>query len=388
MASIKVAGAAGVAAFCVAGCGVNAAVLTRGVTGAASSPSATPAPTVAPQPAPAYIAVRIAGSHGQEQLEILSTRGAVVAATPLTSTEPWSATTGPAGVFWIDNGTVRELTTTASVLTVASVPATVTAMVVSPDGGAYAYATSTAIGTSGSVFDNRIYAQRFGAGAHLVVDRVSDLSQPAADAPPSWAYYLINWTDNGILLARVPQGGCGCGPFDMQMQSSNTALINPFTAATTAVTDDAACPLSGLGAHAETACFAVSNQSGGATQLRVMHAGSVIQRFGMSGQSVAGDAVFAGDASSVAYLTVPLADASCGGTMASTLHVLTLASGTANATAITGLDLIDWLSSGAIYGQVDAATAMTIVTVDPTTLHASTLWTGSTGSSLVGLIGV
>ena len=34
---------------------------------------------------------------------------------------------------------------------------------------------------------------------------------------------------DGIAFARVLTGGCGCGSFDMQMQSANSAIINPTT---------------------------------------------------------------------------------------------------------------------------------------------------------------
>ena len=59
---------------------------------------------------------------------------------------------------------------------------------------------------------------------------------PTANAPAGWDYYLISWTSSGIAFARVPTGGCGCGSFDMQMQSAYSATINPVTEVVTPLT--------------------------------------------------------------------------------------------------------------------------------------------------------
>ena len=102
-----------------------------------------------------------------------------------------------------------------------------TASLIGPDGTSYAYATSDQL-SNGTVL-NRIVVVRPGAAAAVIADRVSDPNHPTADAPQSWDYYLINWTAAGIAFARVPTGGCGCGSFDMQMQSAYSAIINPST---------------------------------------------------------------------------------------------------------------------------------------------------------------
>jgi len=59
-----------------------------------------------------------------------------------------------------------------------------------------------------------------GGSTTTIADRFDNPNVSTANAPDSWDYYLISWTSSGIAFARVLTGGCGCGSFDMQMQSA------------------------------------------------------------------------------------------------------------------------------------------------------------------------
>lgn len=326
---------------------------------------------------------------GQALLQIVSSDGHVVASTTTAATATWSATAGPNGAYWVDSGTVRRLALDGAVTTVASIPASVSAFLVSPDGAEIAYATSErATPSQGSAGPdvNSIYVESFGGTPRLLVQRLSDPSHPSNDAPASWDYYLMSWSKAGILIARAPQGGCGCGPFDMQMQSADSALIDASTGATTDITNDSACPLSGASADGVGACFATGGGSSGTTALHILRQGSVAQQFSLSGHNVAGNAVFAADDSAVAYLTIPLAGAQCGGTWASTLRFLELATGAATDASVNGLSTLRWSGTGAMFGVVHTAAASTLVSIDPATLRTATLIDGPATMSLAGVI--
>ena len=89
---------------------------------------------------------------------------------------------------------------------------------------------------------NRIVVVHPGGSAATIADRVRQSQPPTADAPEGWEYYLISWTSPGIAFARVPTGGCGCGSFDMQMQSAYSATINPVTEVVTPLTGQLVVP--------------------------------------------------------------------------------------------------------------------------------------------------
>ncbi|HZU76091.1 MAG TPA: hypothetical protein VFA70_04955, partial [Dehalococcoidia bacterium] len=217
----------------------------------APTSAATSPPT--PPPAPQHIAVLTATPH--QAIVILDAAGRAVASTPVNLIAGWATAVGPGGAYWISGQQVHELTLSGAVRTVGTVPAGTDQMLVSPDGMEYAYATTQAVHPGSGVTENRIYAQPFGAAAHVIADRVSDPTHPTTDAPASWDYYLMSWTSNGILFARMPLGGCGCGPFDMEMQSADTALIDPSNSTTTEVTQDGSCPLAAYASSGGSACF-------------------------------------------------------------------------------------------------------------------------------------
>ena len=141
-------------------------------------------------------------------------------------------------------------------------PADANGVLISPDGTEYAYATSDSAANS-SVAINKIVVVRANGSAVTIADRVSDPNHPTTDAPAyGWDYYLINWTSAGIAFARAPTGGCGCGLFDMQMQSGYAATINPVTEVVTTINEALSCPLSAVGPGGQDACFTGSASGG------------------------------------------------------------------------------------------------------------------------------
>jgi hypothetical protein len=314
----------------LAGCGA----LT---TAPATSPPAQPAPVhaatltaarlmrpMSPLPPPVPSLFVVEGPSGNDYtLRIIDTAGATLASAPVSAAAEWSTAAGPGGAYWIEGGHVNLLTPSGARRVLSDVPGNTNGLLISPDGTAFAYTTSTGPDAS-NVIHNRIVVQAFGSAARVVADRMSDPAHPSADAPTSWTYMLQSWTRQGILFIRDAYGGCGCGPFDMEMQAAYTALIDPVTSGTTDLTADGTCPLSGVGPYQTAACF-----HGGMAvdELRIANAGTVTARYSMSARNAAGDARFSPDGSAVAYVTVASTSNFCGSDYQATLHVLSSSTG-------------------------------------------------------------
>jgi hypothetical protein len=379
----------------LSGCGVASATTLRTTTVSVASrdvaphlvsppptsapQSATPAPvTAAPAPSQTELVATVPISAGQEWLEILAPSGRVIARTQINPTLVWMTGAGAGGAYWTQNGVEHELTPSGLIRSLGSVPKDATGVVIGPDGTSFAYATADQT-ASGSI-TNRIVVVRPGGGSATVADRVSDPTHPTADAPSSWNYYLIGWNASGIAFARVLSGGCGCGSFDMQMQSAYSAVINPTSGAVTTLTADTACPLSTVGAGLETVCFAAGPTATDA--IRIASGGTTIHTYSMSGTSLAGDAVFAPGGNALAYVTIPVSQNTCGATVTPTLHVLNLATGGVVARNVGDFAPAAW-TSGPIYGDLTIGATTWLAAVDPTTFALTRL---ATGAVLVGIM--
>jgi hypothetical protein len=347
-------------------------------------PAVTPAsiPPVEPAAATTTVAT-VPDSGGSEWLEILNGSGAVIAKTAINPTLTWMTAAGAGGAYWAQGGVEHELTTSGAVRSLGPIPADANGVVISPDGIAYAYATSDSLSNDRTL--NRIFVVRPGTAAVLIADRVSDPNHPTADAPESWDYYLIGWTADGIAFARVLTGGCGCGSFDMQMQSADSGIINPSTDAVTALTDDNACPLSNVGPGAETVCFD-SATSGATVAIHTASQGVLTHNYSLSGTSVAGDAVFAPSGSELAYITIPLSQDTCGATVTPTLRILNLASGSAVDRNVGDFAPAVWGSDGLIYGLMASGTNTWVAAVNPSTLSVTRLSASSTDTAFIGIV--
>jgi hypothetical protein len=346
----------------------------------AALPTATPAPT---PPATVRVVVTIPASGGEEWLEILSSSGAALARTEINPANPWMANAGAGGAYWTQNGVEHELTPSGAVRSLGSIPSDANGVVISPDGGSYAYATSDTL-ANGSVL-NRIIVVRPGQAPQVIADRVSDPNHPTSGAPEEWDYYLISWTAPGIAFARVPSGGCGCGSFDMQMQSAFSGLINPSSMSVTTLTADNACPLSNVGPGAQSICFADSTTTGATTAVRIA-AGALTHSYSLSGANVAGNAVFASTGSAVAYETIPVSQDTCDAPLTPTLHVLTVANGAARAANVGNFTPAAWAPGGAIYGQLQSGPAAWVAAVDPGSLAVTRLTPNIPGVAFIGLV--
>ncbi|TMB92137.1 MAG: hypothetical protein E6J45_03495 [Chloroflexi bacterium] len=349
-----------------------------------AAPTAAPSPPSPPASSGLLVVARADGGAGTTAVLLVTSAGRTVASTHITA-EPWRVVAGPAGAYWMQGGRVDVLTAAGGVIDIGPVPGDAGELLVSPDGGEYAYDTSRAVTRSPGVVENRITVQRIGGGSTVIADRVSDPSRPTADAPPTWMYGLATWTQAGIVFRREVTGTCGCAPFDMEMLAGYSAVIDPVTQTVTSLTSEPTCPLSSFGASWATICFHDSG-SGGVDQLRVTSSGASTARLNMSGTNVAGYAVFAADAALVAYETVPVADSGCGSApYPTTLHVLGLASGEVRAAQIAGLHLRQWPAGGPLYATVESAAGTAVVSIDPSTLELHTVMPASSGGSLRGL---
>lgn len=351
-------------------------------------PAATPAPTAPAHTTPvpptsAYIVATAAATGSNEWLEILSHTGALVARTEINPANPWMTAAGAGGAYWTQGGVEYELSPSGAVHKLGAVPADADGVLIGPDGRSYAYATMDQ--TQSGVITNRIVVVRPGATPVTIADRVSNPASPQpADAPQGWNYYLISWNASGIAFARVPIGGCGCGSFDMQMQSQYSAFINPTTQVVTELTSDGSCPLSAVGPGMATACFVLG--SSGTTGLRTT-SGVIRHQFTMSGANTAGDAVYSPAGSSLAYITIPNAENTCGATWNATLHVLNLASGNvASRTLGAEFSPAVWAANGLIYGSMSNNTTSWLVAINPATFAVTRLTPAAGNAQLVGVM--
>jgi hypothetical protein len=386
----------------LSGCGVVAAVTTRTKTVSVVIPRATeyapsqppdsiipaatptPAAPVPAAPVPSTYVVGTAPATGSnEWLEILSHTGAVVARTEINPMVSWMTAAGAGGAYWAQGGAEYELSPSGAVHKLGAVPADADGVLIGPDGRSYAYATMDQ--TQSGVITNRIVVVRPGAAPVTIADRVSNPASPQpADAPQGWQYYLISWNASGIAFARVPTVGCGCGSFDMQMQSQHSAFIDPTTQVVTELTSDGNCPLSAVGPGMATACFIGSSST---TGLRLSSGGVVRHQYTMSGANAAGDAVYSPAGSSLAYITIPNAENTCGATWNATLHVLNLASGSV-ASRTLGAEFTPavWAANGLIYGAMSNGTTSWLVAINPATFSVTRLTPASGNAGFVGII--
>jgi len=352
------------------------------------APSASPVPTAPPQTPPAppasqtYAVVTVPISGTTEWLEIVGAHGTVVAKTEIDPTLAWLTAAGVGGAYWTQGGAEHQLALSGAVRTLGAVPADANAVLIAPDGQSYAYATSDPGADETSV--NKIVVVAPGAAPRVIADRISDPNHPIADAPADgWDYYLISWTAPGIAFARVPQGGCGCGSFDMQMQSADSAVIDPASEAVTTLTSDATCPLSAVSSSMETVCFAGTSAT---DAIRIASHGTVTHDFTLSGSTVAGDAVFAPGGAQLAYVTIPVAEDTCGATVTPTLRILNLGTGAASARDTGDFSPMAWPAGGPIFGDLTSGSKTSVATVDPVTFATTALTPATDGLQLVGIM--
>ena len=382
------------AALVLSGCGAISTVQLRAsteriayadATHALSRPAVTP-PVIPPVNAGSTnpIVVTVAETGSNVLLEIVNASGTVVTRTTADPVSPWLTAAGAGGAYWTQGGEEHELTTTGVVRTLGAVPADTNGVVISPDGTSYAYATSDQL-TNGTAL-NRIFVVRPGDRATVIADRISDPNHPTADAPESWDYYLIDWNADGIAFARVLTGGCGCGSFDMQMQSANSAIINPSTEVVTALTNDDSCPLSNVGPGAATVCFASSETTGATEGIRIGARGVVTHTYSLSGTTVAGDAVFAPNGDELAYITIPLSQDGCGETITPTLRILDTSTGSASDRNIGDFAPALWGSNGLLYGTMSAGQNSWVVAVNPVTFAVTQVGGSLPGTLFVGMV--
>ena len=381
------------AALVLSGCGVAAAVTAHTTTVADVKPAAPVAPAAVSiphllrplpviVPTPPDVVARVQTNGSAAWIEILNSTGTVVAKTAIDPTQSWMTAAGAGGAYWTQNGAEHVLTVTGAVRTLGPVPAEAEGVVIAPDGVSYAYSTRDTL-SDGSIA-NQIVVVHPGAAPQVIADKGAP-TQAKEDAD-NWDYYLVSWTNAGIAFARVPFGGCGCGSFDMQMQSAYSAIVDPVSDGETTVTADTSCPLSDIGPALESVCFAGIN---GTDAIRIASAGQVIHTYALSGKNDAGDALFSDDGSQLAYITIPVAEDQCGATITSTLRVMNLATGATINRAMGDFTPAAW-SGGLIYGTVDTMDASgdysgTLVAVNSTTLAVTQI--GATGADrFVGII--
>jgi hypothetical protein len=372
------------AVLVLSGCGVAAAhapkTTTVSISLPASAPAITPAHLIRPlkmiAPTATYLVATVGTGGTSDLLEIMTPSGAVVAKTEINPTQRWMTAAGAGGAYWTANGAEYELTVSGAVRKLGLVPSDAGGVLIGPDGISYAYATSDPL-KDGSLV-NRITVVHPGVPAKVIGDRIS-----AATDDYQWSYYLVSWTDSGIAFARVPVGGCGCGTFDMQMQSAYSAILDPISLGEITVTASTSCPLSDMGPALESVCF---DGTSATDAIRISSAGTVVHSYALSGKNVAGDAMFSDDGSQLAYITIPVAEDQCGASITTTLRVMDIATGATVSRAMGDFVPSAW-AGGVIFGSITSAdyASSWLVAVNPSTMTVSRL---SPNGSDVRIIGV
>jgi hypothetical protein len=380
------------AVLVLSGCGA-AATHARTTTVALHLPATAPAiPDTAllrPLPvipaAPTYVVANVAAGGANEWVEILTTSGKIVARTEVDPSQGPMA--GPGGAYWIANNAVYELTPAGAVRTLGMVPDGVYGVVIGPDGVSYAYATSAPLNNDPSNQDsvNKIIVMHPDSVAKAIVDTVATPNDAYGENSGGWSYSLVNWTNAGIAFVRSPEGMCGCGSFELQMQSAYSAIIDPISGGETTVTASTSCPLSDLGPALESVCFAGTNAT---DAIRIAKAGVVTRTYALSGKNTAGDALFSADGSQLAYVTIPADDIACNGDpFTATLRVMNLATGATVNRYMGDFNPSAW-AGGLIYGTItnDTTGDAYVVSVNPATLAITQLTPSGDTAGVIGVM--
>jgi hypothetical protein len=379
----------------LSGCGAAATHAPRTTTVSLNLPASAPAipatallrPLPIITPAPTYIVASVAAASGggNEWVEILTPSGKIVARTEVDPS--YGPMAGPGGAYWTANNALYELTPSGAVRTLGMVPDGVYGVVIAPDGVSYAYTTSAPLDNEPSNQDtvNKIMVMHPGSIAKAILDTVATPNDVYGEDSGGWSYSLVNWTNAGIAFVRVPEGMCGCGGFELQMQSGYSAIVDPVSGGQTTVTASTSCPLSDLGPALESVCFAGTNAT---TAIRIATAGVVTHTYALSGKNSAGDALFSDTGSQLAYMTLPTGDSECDGDpITATLRVMNLATGSTVNRYMGDFVPSAW-TGGLIYGTVtnDTTYASYVVSVNPATLAVTRLTPSGDSASVIGVV--
>ncbi len=382
------------AVLVLSGCGAAASHTARTSTVSVTLPKSAPL-TPASQllrplrqitAAPTYIVATVAATGTSEWLEILNTSGSVVAKKEINPTQPWMTAAGAGGAYWTEKGAEYELTPSGAIHELGLVPSDAGGVLIGPDGSSYAYATSDQLNSDPNNYAirNKIVVVHPGVPAKVIGNRVATAADPWS-GQSGWDYYLVSWTDAGIAFARVPTGGCGCGSFDMQMQSAYSAIIDPVTLGETTVTASTSCPLSDIGPDLMSVCFDGPYET---DAIRFSSGGKVIHNYALSGKNFAGDALFSDDASRLAYITIPVTEDQCqgsGGAITATLRVMNIATGSVVSRAMGDFVPSAW-ADGVIFGSVTSGANSWLVGVNPNTMSVTRLTPNGASAGIVGIL--
>ncbi len=382
------------AVLVLSGCGAAAPHAPRTTTVALHLPATAPAiPATAllrPLPvipaSPTYVVANLAAGNGNVWVEILTPSGKIVARTEVDTSQ--GPVAGEDGAYWTANGAEYVLTPAGAVRKLGPVPSDAGGVVIGPDGISYAYPTSEPLKSSPAnpSFVNKITVMRAGSPAKVIGDVVGSANDAYSQYSGGWSYSLESWTSAGIGFVRQPVGMCGCGGFELQMQSAYSAIIDPVSGGETTVTASSSCPLSDLGPALESVCFE-QNNSGATDEIRIATAGTVTHTYTLSGKNAAGDAMFNDDGGQLAYVTIPVADDQCGEAITGTLRVMDLATGHTISRAMGDFAPAAW-AGGLIYGTVtnDTTGAAFAVSVNPSTLAVTQLTPSGDTAGVIGVI--
>jgi hypothetical protein len=373
----------------LSGCGAAATHAPRTTTVSLNLPRTAPAiPATAllrPLPvvtaAPTYIVANVAAGGANEWLEILSPSGRIVTRTEIDPSIGPAA--GAGGAYWTENGAEYQLTPAGAIHKLGLVPNDGGDVVIAPDGVSYAYATNVTLSNGDQI--NHIVVVHPGKAPQLLTDKGAPTQAQDNANGYGWSYAVLNWTNSGIAFARTPEGMCGCGNFELQMQSGNSDVIDPISGGETIVTSSSSCPLSDLGPALESVCFAGTAAT---TAIQIATAGVVTHTYALSGKNLAGDALFSAVGGQLAYVTIPTTDIQCNGDpFAATLRVMDLATGNTVNRYMGDFVPAAW-TGGLIYGTLtnDTTSTASVVSVNPATLAVTRLTPSEDTAGVIGVV--
>lgn len=338
--------------------------------GAAGSPkphhSPTPSARATSSPTPIEKVLGLITETGLEtgtpSLDITGLNGSTLATRGLSSDSLAALAGGPKGAYFTSGYQLMLLDThgTVSTLgTVAVAPASnpsafqlgsgIDALAISPQGNQWAYVTTTT--APNSILVAQVWLGGSNLTPHLLLNTTETTSSLPAEFPQGFGYSLLGWGRDGVVVAEIPSGVGGAGPFlDFNV---DVFFVNPSTAAETPIANVTNCPLSAFTSAGGYGCALLASSGVGDQSVEVGLPGAQVKSFALPSNTIAGNLAFDPTSAKVAYGQVNLNCTGCSGSMAVELAAIqmevgTIKTGSAHPLGPLGLTPAAWLPDGQI----------------------------------------
>jgi len=349
-----------------------AAILALGVAGCGAA--ATPKPHQSPTPSARASSSPAASEKvlglitesgpvtGTPTIDITGLDGSTLATKGLASDSLAALAGGPKGAYFTSGYQLMLLDTHGTVSTLGSVavaPASnssafqlgsgIDALAISPQGNQWAFLSTTT--APNSLLVAQVWLGGTNLTPHLLLNTTETSSSLPAEFPQGFGYSLLGWGRDGVVVAEIPSGVGGAGPFlDYNV---DVFFVNPSTGAETPIANVSNCPLSAFTSAGGYGCALLASSGGGDQSIEVGLPGGQVKFFALPSNTIAGNVAFDPTSAKVAYGQVNLNCAGCSGSMAVELAAIqmevgTIKSGSAHPLGPLGLTPAAWLPDGRI----------------------------------------